>query len=43
MARPDELVPDPLDKGVHARVAAAVREAASEPEIIFEARSLSGS
>src|SRR5205823_4760006 len=29
MARPDELVPDPLDKSVHERVAAAVREAAS--------------
>ena len=29
MARPDELVPEPLDKGVHERVAVAVREAAS--------------
>jgi malate dehydrogenase (oxaloacetate-decarboxylating) len=29
LARPDELVPDPLDKSVHERVAAAVRDAAS--------------
>ena len=30
LARGDELVPDPLDKNVHERVAAAVREAAAE-------------
>jgi hypothetical protein len=29
LARPDEFVPDPLDKSVHERVAAAVRDAAS--------------
>ena len=29
LARGDELVPDPLDKSVHERVAAAVQEAAS--------------
>ena len=29
LARPDELVPEPLDKGVHERVAAAVRDAAN--------------
>jgi hypothetical protein len=29
------LVPDPLDKSVHERVTAAVREAAAEPEIVF--------
>jgi malate dehydrogenase (oxaloacetate-decarboxylating) len=31
LARDDELVPDPLDKSVHARVAAAVHEAAAAP------------
>jgi malate dehydrogenase (oxaloacetate-decarboxylating) len=31
LAGPDELVPDPLDKSVHERVAAAVRDAAAEP------------
>lgn len=35
MAGPDELVPDPLDKSVHERVATAVREAASEPVIVI--------
>lgn len=35
LARGDELVPDPLDKSVHERVAAAVRDAALEPEIVF--------
>jgi malate dehydrogenase (oxaloacetate-decarboxylating) len=35
LARGDELVPDPLDKSVHERVAAAVRDAAAEPEIVF--------
>jgi malate dehydrogenase (oxaloacetate-decarboxylating) len=35
LARGDELVPDPLDKSVHERVTAAVREAAAEPEIGF--------
>jgi len=35
LARGDELVPDPLDKSVHDRVAAAVRDAAVEPEIVF--------
>jgi malate dehydrogenase (oxaloacetate-decarboxylating) len=35
LARADELVPDPLDKSVHERVAAAVRAAAAEPEIVF--------
>jgi malate dehydrogenase (oxaloacetate-decarboxylating) len=35
LARGDELVPDPLDKSVHERVTAAVREAAAEPEIVF--------
>jgi malate dehydrogenase (oxaloacetate-decarboxylating) len=32
LARSDELVPDPLDKSVHERVAAAVHEAALETE-----------
>jgi malate dehydrogenase (oxaloacetate-decarboxylating) len=31
LARGDELVPDPLDKTVHERVADAVREAAAAP------------
>jgi malate dehydrogenase (oxaloacetate-decarboxylating) len=31
LARDDELVPDPLDKGVHEKVAAAVHEAAAVP------------
>ncbi len=35
LARGDELVPDPLDKNVHERVTAAVREAASEPIMVF--------
>jgi malate dehydrogenase (oxaloacetate-decarboxylating) len=35
LARGDELVPDALDKDVHERVAAAVREAALEPLIVF--------
>jgi len=35
LARGDELVPDPLDKSVHERVAAAVRDAAAHPEIVF--------
>ena len=35
LARGDELVPDPLDKNVHERVAAAVREAATEPMMVF--------
>jgi len=35
LARGDELVPDPLDKSVHEQVAAAVRDAAMEPEIVF--------
>jgi malate dehydrogenase (oxaloacetate-decarboxylating) len=35
LARGDELVPDPLDKSVHERVTAAVREAAAEQEIVF--------
>jgi malate dehydrogenase (oxaloacetate-decarboxylating) len=35
LARGDELVPDPLDKSVHERVTAAVKEAAAEPEIVF--------
>jgi malate dehydrogenase (oxaloacetate-decarboxylating) len=35
LARGDELVPDPLDKSVHERVTAAVRDAAAEPEIVF--------
>jgi len=35
LARGDELVPDPLDKTVHERVTAAVREAASEPITVF--------
>jgi malate dehydrogenase (oxaloacetate-decarboxylating) len=35
LARGDELVPDPLDKDVHERVAAAVREAAAEPMMVF--------
>jgi malic enzyme len=35
LARGDELVPDPLDKNVHERVAAAVREAAVEPMMVF--------
>jgi malate dehydrogenase (oxaloacetate-decarboxylating) len=35
LARGGELVPDPLDKSVHERVTAAVREAATEPEIVF--------
>jgi malate dehydrogenase (oxaloacetate-decarboxylating) len=35
LARGDELVPDPLDKSVHERVAAAVRAAAAEPVIMF--------
>lgn len=35
LARGDELVPDPLDKSVHERVAAAVRDAAAETEIVF--------
>jgi malate dehydrogenase (oxaloacetate-decarboxylating) len=32
MARPDELVPEPLDKSVHERVTEAVRTAAMTPE-----------
>src|SRR5258707_10479501 len=35
LARGDELVPDPLDKNVHERVAAAVREAAAEQVLMF--------
>jgi malate dehydrogenase (oxaloacetate-decarboxylating) len=35
LARSDELVPDPLDKSVHERVAAAVRAAAAEQEIVY--------
>ena len=35
LARGDELVPDPLDKSVHERVTAAVRDAAAHPEIVF--------
>jgi malate dehydrogenase (oxaloacetate-decarboxylating) len=35
LARGDELVPDPLDKNVHERVAAAVRDAATEPMMVF--------
>jgi malate dehydrogenase (oxaloacetate-decarboxylating) len=35
LARGDELVPDPLDKNVHERVAAAVHEAAAEPVMVF--------
>ena len=35
LARGDELVPDPLDKNVHERVAAAVRDAAAEPMMVF--------
>jgi malate dehydrogenase (oxaloacetate-decarboxylating) len=35
LARGDELVPDPLDKSVHERVTAAVKEAAAESEIVF--------
>ena len=35
LARSDELVPDPLDKSVHERVATAVRAAAAEQEIVF--------
>jgi malate dehydrogenase (oxaloacetate-decarboxylating) len=35
LARGDELVPDALDKNVHERVAAAVREAAAEPMMVF--------
>jgi malate dehydrogenase (oxaloacetate-decarboxylating) len=34
LARGDELVPDALDKNVHERVAAAVREAAAEPVMV---------
>jgi len=36
LARGDELVPDPLDKNVHERVTAAVREAAAEPMMVFQ-------
>jgi malate dehydrogenase (oxaloacetate-decarboxylating) len=36
LARGDELVPDALDKNVHERVAAAVREAAAEPMMVFQ-------
>ena len=35
LARGDELVPDPLDKSVHERVTAAVKDAAAEPEMVF--------
>jgi malate dehydrogenase (oxaloacetate-decarboxylating) len=35
LARGDELVPDPLDKHVHDRVAAAVREAATDTVMAF--------
>jgi malate dehydrogenase (oxaloacetate-decarboxylating) len=35
LARGDELVPDPLDKAVHERVAEAVRMAAVEPMMVF--------
>ncbi|MDB6159312.1 MAG: hypothetical protein JWO04_3018 [Gammaproteobacteria bacterium] len=35
LARGDELVPDALDKNVHERVAAAVREAAAEPMMVI--------
>jgi malate dehydrogenase (oxaloacetate-decarboxylating) len=35
LARGDELVPDPLDKTVHERVAEAVRAAAAEPMMVF--------
>jgi malate dehydrogenase (oxaloacetate-decarboxylating) len=35
LARGDELVPDPLDKAVHERVAEAVRIAAVEPMMVF--------
>jgi malate dehydrogenase (oxaloacetate-decarboxylating) len=35
LARGDELVPDPLDKAVHERVAEAVRAAALEPMMVF--------
>ena len=35
LARGDELVPDPLDKTVHERVAEAVRAAALEPMMVF--------
>jgi malic enzyme len=34
-AKGDELVPDPLDKSVHERVTAAVRDAAAEAEMVF--------
>jgi malate dehydrogenase (oxaloacetate-decarboxylating) len=37
MARGDELVPDPLDKQVHERVAAAVMTAAMQPVAMGEA------
>jgi malate dehydrogenase (oxaloacetate-decarboxylating) len=36
LARGDELVPDPLDKTVHERVAEAVRAAAVEPMMVFD-------
>jgi malate dehydrogenase (oxaloacetate-decarboxylating) len=36
LARGDELVPDPLDKTVHERVAEAVRAAALEPMMVFD-------
>src|SRR6185437_12661237 len=35
LARGDELVPDPLDKSVHERVAAAVRDAAVGSELVI--------
>ena len=35
LAKGDELVPDALDKAVHERVTAAVRDAAAEAEIVF--------
>jgi malate dehydrogenase (oxaloacetate-decarboxylating) len=35
LAKGDELVPDALDKAVHERVTAAVRDAAVEAEIVF--------
>jgi malate dehydrogenase (oxaloacetate-decarboxylating) len=35
LAKADELVPDALDKAVHERVTAAVRDAAAEAEIVF--------
>lgn len=35
LAGEDELVPDPLDKNVHERVAQAVREAAAQPMRVF--------